>query len=206
MRNTPPVYVRGQFDLRTPWTVQASTIYTCIAVRSFEDIYERNIDVFTEFYEPKGLTSTEFDADKAEGATIVTLISEDDEIIYVPDTYINSYPNMSDIPYNRVIVSIDLGTLPETLDLSALQTNLAGVTEESIGVVPDIKYHIAASTDAVSASDHTTLEAARQAAIDALGVTPATATAKLKKQEQVNSALNQKIATLEQIVKDNNLI
>lgn len=206
MRRTPPIYTSGKYELRLPWVVQDDTVYICNAVRSFPDLYERNIDVLNEVYIANGLTKTEFDADAAEQATIVTLVSKTGEIIYVPDTYIISYPNMANIVYNRVIVSIDLGTLPDYKDLSALTTMLSSQAAEAIGVVPDVVVHVAQTADYISSSQHDSLETARDAVIAATGVTPNTDKARLKLSELKVNELETKVASYEQIVIDAGIV
>ena len=51
---TPPLNVKGRFVLKSPWEVPPTVIYECIAIRSFEDIYKRGLDVYEAFYVPYG--------------------------------------------------------------------------------------------------------------------------------------------------------
>lgn len=207
MRLTPPVDARGIFELRTPWSVPADEIYTCIAVRNFDDIYKEGIDVFKEYYEPKSIDITIFTADAVAKATIVTLESATGAHLYVPDTYINSYPDMSGIRYDRIILSVDCGPLPANLDLTNIKTAIEETVIESIGVAsPTVKEHIAPTASVISQANHDTLETARQAAIDAVNTAPYTDMGKLDACNALNSQLILKIEALTQLLADNGIV
>lgn len=171
-RRTPPLLARGRYQLRNPFSAGTTTIYTCKAIRTFDDIYKLNIDVFETYYVPYGITEAEFEADRREGACIITLMSvpigiqaDAPELIYVPDTFIESYPNMNDVTYNHVVLSLSMGALPDYLDLGLLKEKLGNVASEVIGVTPVVKEHIALSSGAISPAEHQTRETARLAAI-----------------------------------------
>ena len=200
MRRTPPIYTSGKYEARTPWVLSITVNYTATAIRSFKDMYERNIDVLNDIYIPKGLTKVEHDADNAEKATIVTLESKAGDIIYIPDTYILSYPNMANIIYNRVVISIDLGSLPDYKDLSALLTLLTSTTQQSIGVIPDAIVHVAQTADYISASQHDTLETAKAAVLIATGETPTTDKGRLNLANIKVAALEEKVGSYEELV------
>lgn len=203
MRRTPPIGARGVYELRSPWVASASKIYICHAVRTFKDLYERNIDVFEQFYQGLDLTKTEFEADKRNNVNIVTLIAEEDnEIIYVPDSYIASYPNMGTINYQRMVLSVDLGALPDYLDVSFLSTQIKELTDKTIGNNSSVKLHVAPTSGIVRPNDHQTLEAARRARIENTNTTYS----RWKAVEAENAQLRALLSRYEQIIIDNNLV
>ena len=40
IKKTPPLGARGRYVLSVPWQANPNKLYTCIAVRSFADIYK----------------------------------------------------------------------------------------------------------------------------------------------------------------------
>lgn len=166
MKRTPPLGVKGIFQLKTPWVASASKVYTCIAIRDFKDIYERGHDVFTMFYQPKGLDVNYFNQDKRLNPSIITLLSDTNEIIYVPDTHILSFPSLNPVNYQRVVVSIDFGMLPDYVDMKHAMFELSQVGSKTIGKEPETKLHVAPTSGVISPSDHEILEASRLSNID----------------------------------------
>lgn len=172
-RRTPPLLAKGRYQLKAPFSAGISTVYVCKAIRTFDDIVKLNIDVFEKYYKPWGLTDAEYEADRREGACIITLMSspigieaDAPELVYVPDTFILSYPDMTDVLYNHVVLSLSLGAIPDYLSLDFLKERLSEVASDVIGVEPVVNEHIALSSGAVSPAQHETRETIRLAAIN----------------------------------------
>lgn len=202
MRRTPPLLARGIYQLKAPFNASPTKVYICYAIRSFKDLYELGTDVFSEFYSPVGLTQSEFSVDRDEKATIVTLISEDNQIIYVPDTYILSFPDMGEVSYQRVILSVDFGILPDYLSFDYTEQELAGIGAKVLGKTPDIELHVAPISGAVTPDQHETLESSRLANIEL----QTTDRAKYLNQLRANDSMLERLKTLERIVIDNGLL
>lgn len=180
VKRTPPIDCKGRFVLKAPWSASGSLIYVVKAIRKFNDIYELGEDVYENYYKDAGFASpaaalAAFNEDEAAGANIVTLMTDTQNltelgpaarIIYVPDTYIESYPDMSDFKYSNIIISIDLGALPDYLSLDNLVLKLKEKVGDVIGVenVPTT-IHKSPSSVAVSRTNHEISEAARLTAI-----------------------------------------
>lgn len=164
-RNTPPLHAKGVYTLAAPWTTVSDAVYECIAIRDFADFQDRGESVFQRFYVPKGLAQSVYDADLAQDAHIITLVSETSPTIFVPDTYIESFPDVSGVAYKRIVLSLLLGPLPDTVDLTHLKASLGDLASDITGVVAEVNEHVAPYAGVVSADQHATLEAARQAAI-----------------------------------------
>ena len=175
-KRTPPYMAKGRYTLLAPWTTNPAMLYTCMAIRSFEDIYKLGVDVYTNYYVPRGVTNGaniggtpfSFDAESALKPNIITLVGDDNSVIYVPDTFILSYPNQGEVRYSRMVLSIDLGARPDYLDLSALKTSVGDLVAQQFGVVPTVTEHRAPSFDNPTASQHDVLETARIGAITVL--------------------------------------
>lgn len=199
---TPPLLAKGRYELKMPFQVDPGKIYTCMAIRSFDDIYELGEDVYETYYQPHNLSQEVFERDKELQTNIITLMSEDGPVVYVPDTYIVSYPAMGDVAYSHVVLSISLGAIPDYLSLDFLKDQLANVASDTIGITPEVKVHVAPHAGVVTPEEHEIAEVNRLAAIK----NRTTDYAKLKELQNQNAALQERIATLEQIIIDHGLL
>lgn len=168
-KKTPNMGTTGRYTLRDPWVTVPGIIYTCIAIRSFEDILKRGRDVYTDFYVPKGLVSgTEFNGslfqfsqEAAQKPNIITLKGSDGSTIYVPDTYIDAYPEMGNVQYQRVAFSIDLGSLPDYLSLDSIRSDIEVLVSTRFGKSCIVKEHKLPSIGNITNEEHEAAEAAR---------------------------------------------
>lgn len=164
-RNTPPLHAKGVYTLLTPWTGVSDSLYKCIAIREFADFTARGESVFDRFYAPKGLVLADYEEDLAADAHIITLVSDTAPTIYVPDTYITKFPDLTGVEYKRIVLSVLLGPLPDTVDLIHLKASIASEASDITGVDAEVTEHVVPHAGVVTADQHATLEAARQAAI-----------------------------------------
>lgn len=202
MRLTPSIPSKGRYTLKDPFVAVPTVAYSTIALRKFQDIEEEGINVFAEYYEPMGLTEAVYLSDAREGALIVTLVDDVGNFIYVPDTYILSFPNMGDVKYQHVVLSISLGALPEYVPLDALKQTLSGLTSDMIGVSNVVSEHIAPSRGVVTPENHELMEIARTAAISMR----TSERAEYLKEKQKRIALEEQVTLLMQILRDNGLL
>ena len=163
--NVPPMGTRGLYSLKAPYSTVANQLYTCTAIRYFKDIQNQGDDVFAKYYVPKGLTQADYTRDLAANVAIVSLTSESQAPIYVPSSYILSFPGLTSFNYQNVVLSLSLGPLPDTLDLTFLKTQISTTVAAVIGVPPTVFENVAATTGVVTPEQHDALEAARQAAV-----------------------------------------
>lgn len=165
---TPPIHASGVYSLYAPFTVSLEMIYRTHAVRSFDELVKRGIDVYTTYYEPKNLSEKVYKEDAAKGASIVTLISADEEYIYVPNTYIESYPGMAGLRYERKLLMFDLGPLPANFQLDYLIGDLQDLVTKAVGVSEDkadLRFATLPMSSTVSHEEHIQLESSRRANI-----------------------------------------
>lgn len=195
----PPLYTKGLYTLKTPWVSDLTRVYQCTGINSFSALSAKNVDVFATYYEPKGISRAVYEADNALGAAILTLASDFAAPIYVPTTYIVSYPNMAAVRYNHTLLSVSLGALYEGIPLDGVVEQIETAVEGVIGVKPTVNIHVAPSKEVVTPDQHNTIEAARNAAI-----TNRTTNAQLLLQkDQTIASLSQKVDILTKICKDN---
>jgi hypothetical protein len=198
---TPPLGAKGTYVLKTPWSIPEGLVYLCSAVVSFPAMLERGMDILGEVYLPIGLTQEDYERDLKDGANIVVLMSESKPTINVPDTYIASFPDTSNIPYSYIVLSVDVGAMADTVDLSYLQSQIRAVVSDTTGVESTVTISRAPSPGAISVEEHRAIEVARAAAI----TSRTTDRAKLLAAEHVNTKLTERITALETIILDSGM-
>jgi hypothetical protein len=209
-QNTPALRARGKYVVRSPFTVANDVDYTCIAIRSFKDIYREGTNPYTTIYTPVGLvdgavvdgSTFSFAEEEIKGINIVTLADDLGRCILVPDNYISSIPTTSSVSYLEYILSVSLGALPDDIDLSAAQTAIIEAVGNQFGIDATVLIHTLATSTSPTYEQHLALEAAREAKIK-LG-TSNEALIKLQQAQLDEQSL--KIAALTQILVDNNLM
>lgn len=194
--NVPPIGTRGIYSLKAPFSTVPNELYSCGAIRYFKDVENQGIDVYKRYYEPYELTQSDYSRDRAAGVAIITLMSDTQSPIYVPSSYILSFPNLASVNYHHVVISASLGVLPETLDLTFLKDQVSQTIAATIGVAPTVFENVAETTGVVTPENHDALEIARQAAVTNLTTDRALYLA----EKQKNTTLQQKLTALEQLV------
>lgn len=192
---TPPLNAKGVYTVNQPFQLVASTLYSCKAIRSYADLIDSGVDVYNVYYVPNGLTQQQYQADLTAGANIITLMSDTSPTVHVPDTYIVAFPSMDNIPYSEVIMALSLGPLPDALDLSFAQQQIADAASNSIGVEPTVQIFLVPTTGVMTSEESAAAETARQAAI----TNRTTDYAALLAAQQDLATLQSKYATLSQI-------
>ena len=162
---TPPLLTTGRYTLVEPFTALPTVLYKCEALRTFDECQLSGLDVLNNIYILAGLSKAEFDRDKKAGNKIVTLTSATETPIYVPDSYIESFPNFDAVTYNHIVGSLDFGALPDFLSLANLQLEIAALASDIVGKEPKVTIHRAASSGVVTPAQHEAAEVARLAAI-----------------------------------------
>lgn len=202
-KRTPSINLKGRYTFISPFVTNASFQYTCIAIRSFQDVIERDgEEVFATYYDPVGISDTDYFTDVGLKANIITLLRSDNTFLYIPDTYIESYPAMDSITYKHVVMGISMGPIPDYVNLDALKDLIQGNVSDIIGVAGEVVTTVAPHTGSISPVEHESLEVTRTAAIT---LRETLYSENYVLQSRLNDALA-RIALLEQILIDNNLI
>jgi hypothetical protein len=197
-RLTPGLGIKGAFLLRPPFKTVADLEYTVTAQRSFAEIRARNGDPQKIVYDPVNLSAGAMQADIDEGAAIIVLATRTGELLYVPDTYIESYPYMGSIPYSHLIASASLGMIPDSQDVTQIQQVIASAISDYIGVEATVFITRGEISDSITEDRHVQLTISRQEAIKTRETDRAAAlrlTAELL-------AANERIAQYELIIQD----
>lgn len=197
-RLTPAPGISGVFLLKAPFATQADTEYTVTAIRSFAEIRSRNNDPLSLVYTPVKLGEAEMNLDIAEGALIVVLSTRLGQLLYVPDTYILSYPHMGSVPYSYLIASVGLGMLPDALDITNIKQVVASAVSDYIGAEPEVFITRGEVSDSIDEQRHIQLTISREAAIRNRETDRAKA---LRLGTELQTA-NQRIADYEKIIQE----
>lgn len=202
MSMIPPPGTRGLYSLKAPFKTEPAVLYTCAAIRNFPDLQNHGEDVFALYYEPLNLTQADYAADRASGAYLVTLTSDTTAPLYVPTSYILSFPNLSSQPYKWIVLSVSCGMLPDSLDLTFAKDQLAATLSDVIGTTVTVQVGSAPYTGVVTPDQHQVLEAARQAMIK----NRTTDYAHVVRLTDVNASLTQRLAILEALCKKEGIL
>jgi hypothetical protein len=196
----PQVGMQGTWMVKDPFSVRIGTLYTLKAIRSFITIENDGVNVYETYYAnttPR-LTESDFRRDQKNGVYILTLTSDTEGPLHIPSSYITRYPGLDSIPYHHVVVSLSLGALPVTLDLTHLLNTLADAASDTIGVRPEMHVGVVPLTTVVTPLQHETNEAKREAAIS----NRTTAYARVTELERQNRLLKDRLVIAEKIILD----
>lgn len=167
MAFVPSIGMQGLYSLIAPFAGKLipNVPYKCTAIRALADIIAQGGDPKAEFYDANGLSDADYAADIAAQVVIVTLQHAGLDMLQVPSTYISGFPNMGGVPYTQLLLGVDLGAVPDAMDLEFLKDKVKDVVLESIGVAPEAHLVAASPTTIVSDVDHAAAQAARQAIV-----------------------------------------
>jgi hypothetical protein len=122
---TPPINAAGKYVLRAPFVADPLISFKCEAISGFEALEERGVNVKTNYYDPFGsVVIDEYSGDRSRGINIITLMANNGTVIYVPSSFIISYPGEKSVPHGRLIVVVDCGPLPEDYIVDNLMNQL----------------------------------------------------------------------------------
>lgn len=206
----PSIDTVGRFVLTSPFVAKPSVIYSVIALRELRDLTIKGVNVYEEFYATAGLlndvivngSTFDYAAEVAKNPVIVTLQGTDGNIMYVPSTYIESFPNMGDVTYSRLVLSADLGALPDTVNLDAILNDIHELIQARFGVNTSVKINRAASERQPTAAEHEILEASRVGSISEV----TNHYIEIVRLKQINTLLQIKVTRLTDLAVENNLI
>lgn len=162
----PELYSKGLFTFTTPFDT-ITGVLECKAIRSFEEIYNANIDVYKAYYETNSLDVAAFNTDRANKVSIVTFTKNTGEFVNIPSSYIAKIPSGGTVAYSHVVLSASLSSVPDALDLDAVVADVISAVTARLGLTPVVELHKAPTLpgSVVTDAQHAILETARNAAI-----------------------------------------
>jgi hypothetical protein len=159
----PEVGSKGTYTFKPPYDslTNNQTELECMGVRKITNALAMGENVFAKYYKPYKLTQVDYENDLRGDVTLVDLQSALGSWVYVPNSYIASYPDPSGIRYRVIALAVDLGALPDTLPLEPLMDDLKAMIHQRLGVMPTIQPVAVSQPAMVSYADHKQLETAR---------------------------------------------
>lgn len=164
----PEVGATGVYSLTAPFDtlLVANASYSCLAVRQLEDIIAAGGDPYQQYYAPQSISQDQYKSDLNERVCIVTLQASSGAVVYVPSSYIKSFPAKGGVPYTNLMLAVDLGAMPDYVDLTFLKQQIANLVKTTVGLTNVLIQTVVVSpTTNLSQADHTLAEAARLANI-----------------------------------------
>lgn len=165
-RFTPKIDTVGKFSVRLPWVLNPQMVYRVLAVKTLDDLAKLGTDALETIYKPMGLIDGQdgfsWANESANNPCIISLLDPTGVVFYIPDTFILSYPDQSGVPYNYIVLGLDLGALPDSDDLASLKHDLADYAKSIIGTEVLVTEHRIPSTTTPTQTQHQAFLAARQ--------------------------------------------
>ena len=163
----PAVGVSGIYTLLPPFNtaLTENLSYTCTAVRRLGDIIAAGGNPLNEYYLTKTLTAEIYKQDVANDVCIVSLQSPGGQMVFVPSSYIKSYPDIGGVPYSVIAMAINLGAIPTDMDLTYISSQVVDLVKDTIGIDSEVNLVEIASPSLLTYDDSKALEIARKAKI-----------------------------------------
>ena len=164
---TPTIGVKGKFKFKPPFNTRIGSEVNleCIAIRTFADVISQGRDPFKYFYSVYNLTKEQFGQDTVTNSKLISLRAEDGAFFVVPQSFILEYPPLTGIPYSNIALAINLGSLPETMELDFIRTGVSKLIKDYLGVDTEVKTVKISKKEIIDYNQHLTLESARQSLI-----------------------------------------
>jgi len=165
----PSYFAAGSYTANNPFdmVVRPEKYYKVEALRSVNEMLGDNQNMFKLIFEPAGVTATDYqnmldDVTKQQGAILV-LIASDGSRVYVPTTYLKSFPLTDGVSYERLCLVIDLGAVPPDLknNIEDVKDHFANYAEAHIGVKANVQVGTMPTIGYVSAEQHKANETTR---------------------------------------------
>lgn len=200
----PALGQRGRYNLNDPFgaAMAPNELYTLTASRLFEEIEGRGDDVYELFYKPYLISEQQVAIDRQNNVAILTLANPKYPPLYVPSSYVKSYPDLNTRPYSQFVLTLSLGPLPDDIILEPAMGAIANAASDFLGVTPQVHIGSMPLSDAITPEQHENREATRQAAIN----NRTTDYARVRELNAQVASLNQQVKMLEKIIKDNGYV
>lgn len=197
MSKNIPLYATGEWEVEPPFKLSEDTTYTAVALVSLNEAEIIYGDAFTIFYDKLDIPLERYLQDKESFVTLVTLTSQNASDIVVPDSFIKSFPSVTAIPYNHVVLSISLGALPDSVGLDDLKMSVSELVQQSLGIVATTKEHQSGFvTKWVPYTTHRVFEANRKA----LMANNKSIYQQYTEEKNRNTVLQERISILEEMI------
>jgi len=132
----PPINFKGRFEVKPPYNkrLNPNIFYTVKSVYNIKSLEDLDIDVLNVVYLDYGLTENDYDNDRNNDVPIIEFESESGDVVYVPASYITALPRITGRVFVNKVLTINLGSLPENLDLTSLKSDIKELVKFKYGI------------------------------------------------------------------------
>lgn len=187
---TPNINSYGIYSISPPWDIPLIPL-NCIKI---EQIATKHYDLV---YAPNRVSVETFSKDLLANRNIVTLVTATGGVYTVPDSFIINFPDEVSVPYSNILLSIELGELPDKVLLEDLQREITELTAGYIGKDKPTRIHASPLMRPVSYADHTLRERTRVESYDS----PVSTKRSLSIADSTINSLKDQILRLEEIIR-----
>jgi len=123
----PPIGLKGTFTLQEPLSaiLNPNITYKVFGIESIKKLVKDDIDVKTIIYINQGLTIEDYENDYINDIPIVTLITEAEQLFYIPSRYIVNMPEATGIIYKQRVILVNLGYVRDEMDVEFIAQEVA---------------------------------------------------------------------------------
>ena len=153
---------KGRYFLKTPFQCDPTLLYQCTRLCTLsEALDEGSLDVWRDVYEANGISEEVYQSDVLSNVKLVFLSHPKKDPLIVPQSYLEQTPDQNYVPYSQVIITIDLGLLPHSLQLPELKQALSDIAQSYCQTETPVHEHRIDDGDFISYDEHLTLELKR---------------------------------------------
>ena len=164
---TPQLGAKGLYTLMEPFQhkLLSGVLYEPIAIRSIADIVSDGGDPYTDYYLPGQISQEKYQEDVNNNVLIVTFQADQGNVARIPTSYISGQPDVGGVPYRTMLLAAYLAPIPDSLDLSFLETRMGDLVFDTLGIRAEIRAVVASPPSILTQVEHEAIEAARQVVI-----------------------------------------
>lgn len=166
----PTYFASGSYTANNPFdaVVIADKYYRVEGIRSVREMQSANLNLFKLVFEPAGIAEDSYqtilDDVTAKNGAILTLLGLDGKRVYIPTTYLKSFPLVDGVSYERLCAVFDLGAVPPNLKtlIADTLTHCENYIEAHIGVKATVQLGVMPTIGYVSKDQAAVFETTRQ--------------------------------------------
>lgn len=117
--------------------------YTVCRIYSYPEFLKEHVDLYSTLYQPCNLTEARFEEDSVRfiKESIIKLQSpfDEDNVIYIPELILLSYPIYNVQEYSDVTIAFHLGVYPNGEEFKSVLNNISQEISSSLGILQEPK-------------------------------------------------------------------
>lgn len=152
----PSIGTKGNWSASAPFdTILSSTsVYECVGARKLAEIMASGEDGYVKYYKASGATFEDYVKDVQAGVCIISLVSGNGQWCYIPHTKLAATPSMAGVKYSRVVIGVQLGEVPEIMDLTALTDTIEQAVHHFLAITVGAQIMVTSATVIKTQEEH----------------------------------------------------